>query len=109
MSEERPRRDDGTFDREVTEQRILKVFDRADEPVMTAKEIADELGASNVTVGERLKEMLDENLVGRKKTGARSVAWWAEVAPELSDESKERVEESRNDIEESNTVSLEEV
>lgn len=109
MSEERPRRDDGTFEKEVTEQAILKMFDRADEPVLTAKEIADELNTTSVTITRHLKEMLDKDLVGRKETGARAVAWWAEVAPELSDESRERVEESRKDIEAGNTVPLEEV
>jgi predicted HTH transcriptional regulator len=109
MSEERPRRDDGTFEKEVTEQAILKTFDRADEPVLTAKEIADELNTTSVTVTRHLKEMLDKDLVGRKETGARAVAWWAKVAPELSDESKERVEESRKEVEEGDTVPLEEV
>jgi len=109
MSEERPRRDDGTFEKEVTEQAILKTFDRADEPILTAKEIADELDTTSVTVTRHLKEMLDKDLVGRKETGARAVAWWAKVAPELSDEAKERVEESRKDIEEGDTVPLEEV
>jgi DNA-binding MarR family transcriptional regulator len=109
MSEERPRRDDGTFEKEVTEQAILKTFERAEEPVLTAKEIADELNTTSVTVTRHLKEMLDKDLVGRKETGARAVAWWAKVAPELSDESKERVEESRKEVEEGDTVPLEEV
>jgi DNA-binding MarR family transcriptional regulator len=109
MSEKRPRRDDGTFEKEVTGQAVLKVFDRADEPILTAKEIADELDTTSVTVTRHLKEMLDEDLVGRKETGARAVAWWAKVAPELSDEAKERVEESRKDINEGDTVRLDEV
>jgi predicted transcriptional regulator len=109
MSEKRPRRDDGTFEKEVTEQAVLKMFDRADEPILTAKEIADELDTTSVTVTRHLKEMLDEDLVGRKETGARAVAWWAKVAPELSDEAKERVEESRKDINEGDTVRLDEV
>ncbi|XGI84206.1 hypothetical protein ACEU6E_02870 [Halorutilales archaeon Cl-col2-1] len=82
MGGERPRREDGTFEKTVTEQDILKTLDSADAPIMTAKEIADELDASNVIVGERLKEMHDSGLVGRKKTGARAVAWWAKVKPQ---------------------------
>jgi predicted ArsR family transcriptional regulator len=109
MSEKRPRRDDGTFEETITEQAILKMFDRADEPVLTAKEIADELDTTSVTVTRHLKEMLDADLVGRKETGARAVAWWAKVAPELSDGAKERVEEARKEVEEGDTVPLEEV
>jgi len=99
----------GRFEGEVSEQDILKVFDRADEPVLTAKEVSDELPISRDAVTYRLNKMHEEDVVGKKETGARSVAWWAKVAPELSDESKARVEESREDIEEGNTVPLEEV
>jgi DNA-binding transcriptional regulator GbsR (MarR family) len=94
MSEERPRRDDGTFEKTVTEQAILKALDTAEEPVMTAKEIANELDASNVVVGERLNEMHDSGLVGRKKTGARAVAWWTKVEPRPDDVDVEEMEAS---------------
>jgi DNA-binding MarR family transcriptional regulator len=94
MSENRPRREDGTFEEEVTEQEILKVFDYSDDPVLTAKEIADELDTTSVTVTRHLKEMLEDDLVGRKETGANAVAWWAKVAPRLSEETKKAVEEA---------------
>jgi len=108
MSENRARDEGGKFSSEVTDQDILKLFDHVGEP-MTAPELADELPITKEGVTYRLKKMRDKGLVGRKKAGARAVVWWAKYAPELSDESKARVEESRKDIEEGNTVPLEEV
>jgi DNA repair exonuclease SbcCD nuclease subunit len=108
LSEEVANFERGRFEGEVTEQEILKVFDAADEPVLTTQEVADELPISCDAVTYRLNKMHDEDLVGKKETGARAVAWWAKVAPELSDESKARVEESRADIEAGDTVPLEE-
>jgi predicted transcriptional regulator len=97
----------GRFEGEVTEQDILNVFDSADEPVLTAQEVADELPISRDAVTYRLNKMNEESLVGKKETGARAVAWWAKVAPELSDESKARVEKARSEIDEGKTVDLE--
>jgi hypothetical protein len=83
MSSDQPRGKGGEFGEKVTEQDILKVFDGTDEPFMTAKEMADELPISREAVHYRLEQMREKNLVGKKKTGARSVGWWAEVAPRL--------------------------
>jgi repressor of nif and glnA expression len=107
MSENRPRDEGGKFTGRVSDQDILKIFDRVGEP-MTAPELADELPLTNDGVTYRLKKMRERDLVGRKEAGAHAVVWWAKVAPELSDESKARVEESRADIEAGDTVPLEE-
>ncbi|MFW6436559.1 MAG: winged-helix domain-containing protein [Halococcoides sp.] len=82
------RDDAGRFEESVTEQDILKVFDYEDDPVLTAPEVADGLRRFGIQitsegVRNRLQEMEDDDLVGRKKMGARAVGWWAEVAPEL--------------------------
>jgi len=81
MSKERPRDESGKFEETVTEQDILKVFDRADEPVLTANDIADALPIGRDAVYRRLRDMHDKGLIGRKETGARAVAWWAKVEP----------------------------
>jgi len=93
MSEEQPREKGGEFGSKVTEQDILKIFDRTGEP-MTAPEIAEELPISKDTATYRLKQMEEKELVGRKKTGARSVVWWAKVAPRLDPEFAEGVEDA---------------
>ncbi|AZQ16059.1 winged-helix domain-containing protein [Halorubrum sp. PV6] len=90
----------GRFEKTVTEQDILKIFDYEDDPVLTAPEVADGLRrfGKQITpegVRNRLEEMADKGLVSRKKLGARAVGWWAEVAPELADETAECIETRR--------------
>jgi hypothetical protein len=97
MSSKRTRDEGGKFEEKVTEQDILKIFDRADTPVLTASDLADALPVGRDAVYRRLSDMHDGGLVGKKDAGARAVVWWAKVAPELSDEAKERVEEARRD------------
>lgn len=82
----------GRFAEKVTEQGILKVFDAADEPVLSASEIAEEFGVARQTITRRLKDMADEGLVESKQIGARAVAWWATVAPALSPEAAARAD-----------------
>lgn len=89
---ETDRDDGGRFTERVTEQEILKVFDRIEAPFLTAKELAEEIGISRQAANYRLKQMRESDLVDSKKTGARSVGWWAEVAPELSDEARRRAD-----------------
>ena len=86
------RDESGEFTEKVTDQDILKVFDYADEPVLTASEVASELPITREAVGRRLNRMREKGLVDRKETGARAVAWWAEVAPRLSDEALARAD-----------------
>ena len=86
------RDEDGRFAEKVTKQDILKVFDATDEPVLSASEIAEELDVARQTVSRRLKSMADEGLVESKQMGARSVAWWATVAPALSPDAAARAD-----------------
>lgn len=79
-------------ERKITDQDILKVFDRADEPVLTSSEIADALPVTRQAVNYRLKRMHEDGLVDRKETGARAVVWWATVAPHLSKAAAEAAE-----------------
>jgi DNA-binding HxlR family transcriptional regulator len=91
MSEQQ-RDESGKFGEKVTDQDVLKVFDYADAPVLTAAEIADELPISQSAMNSRLNRMREDDLVDRKQTGARAVAWWATVAPRLSDEARRRAD-----------------
>lgn len=92
--------------KKITEQDILKVFDRAEAPFLTASEIAEQLPVSRQAVNYRLEKMREKDLIGKKKTGASAVGWWAKVAPELSRESEQRVEDAREQVEQGETVSL---
>lgn len=82
MSDSQPRGDSGEFEGKVSDQDVLKVFDAADEPFLTASEIAERLPVSRQAVNYRLNRMHDDGIVGKKKVGARAVGWWAKVAPE---------------------------
>lgn len=95
----------GRFTKTVTEQDILKVFDRADAPFLTATELANELSISRQAANYRLKQMHEEGDVDRKQAGARSVGWWATVAPRLSDEARRRADAADR----SEAVSLDEL
>jgi len=101
---ERNRGEGGKFTQKITDQDILKIFDRTGEP-MTAPELAEELPVTKEAVSRRLKQMHEDGLVGRKKTGARSVVWWAEVAPRLDPEVAKEVEEADRE----NAIPLEEL
>ena len=102
----RSRRKSGEFSEEVSDNDVLKVFDAADAPFLTAGEIADALPLSQSGANYRLNKMRERGLVDRKETGARSVGWWATVAPRLSEATKARVEQSREEIERGEVVAL---
>lgn len=88
---------DSAQDKKISERDILKVFDRTDDPFLTASEIAEELPVSRQAVNYRLQQMREKDLVGKKKTGARSVGWWAKATPRLADDIEERLEEENED------------
>lgn len=83
MGTTQPRDDSGEFTERVTEQDILKVFDRSRDPFLSTSEIAAELPIGTDAVRKRLDGMAEAGLVDRKKIGARAVGWWALVAPQL--------------------------
>lgn len=100
----RGRDDAGRFERTVTDQEILKVFDYEDDPVLTAREVAEGLRrfGHDLTaegVRNRLDAMETVGLVNRKQFGARAVGWWAEVAPELDSDVASEIEGRKADDE----------
>ena len=94
------------YDKKVSEQEILKVFDNADTPVLTANDLADALPLTRQGANYRLNQMHGKGLIGKKKPGARAVVWWATVAPRLSEETKRSIEESKGELERGETVSM---
>lgn len=75
MSEQQ-RDESGKFGEKVTDQDVLKAFDAADAPVLTANELAGELSLSRSAMNHRLNRMRENGLVDCKETGARAIAWW---------------------------------
>lgn len=95
----------GQFTETVTEQDILKAFDRADAPFLTAAELGEKLGVSRQSANYRLKRMREKETVDRKQTGARAVAWWSTVAPAPSDETRRDIEATEGELERGETTS----
>lgn len=61
---------------EAFDSELAQVFRESDDPVLTAVEVADELGISQQAAHARLSRAHEQGTIERKKTGARSVVWW---------------------------------
>lgn len=66
------------------DEKILEILYESDDPVMTAREIAEEMDESRRTVHRRLKALRDEEKVNSKKVGGRSVIWWVDSGIEAN-------------------------
>jgi len=55
---------------------VLAIFAASDDPVLTAAEIAEELGMTRQGVNYRLNQLHEDDSVARKRIGSRAVAWW---------------------------------
>lgn len=73
---ERARDEDGQFVETVTPERVLAVMRDAERPVLTAGDIADELGCTPEAVTKKLKRLQEQDRVARRQVGARAVVWW---------------------------------
>lgn len=60
----------------VSDEEILAVFEHADDPVLLASEVAEELSIGRRAVYDRLRKLESEGTLKSKKTGARSSVWW---------------------------------
>ncbi len=61
---------------EVSDEEILAVFKDAEDPVLMAEEVAEELPIGRRAVYDRLRKLESEGILKSKKTGARSSVWW---------------------------------
>ena len=62
----------------VTEREILEVFRKADEPVLTAPEVAEALPIGRRALHNRLKHLEEKGQLVSKQAG-RSTVWWSPV------------------------------
>ena len=100
-SDEQDRNEKGQFGSKMTDQDVLKAFDYAEDPMVTAREVRDlldeEFGiiVTKEAVRNRLQQLEAEGTVRSKQFGARAVGWQALVAPRLSEEAADRSERRR--------------
>lgn len=72
---ERERDDSGQYTEQVTLESVLEVFEKADIPVLTAKEVAEELDCSRPSAYNKLEELVDREELHKKKVGARAAVY----------------------------------
>lgn len=75
LMDDRERGETGEFVETITPERVLGVFAATDGPVVTSRDVADELGCSTEVARRKLAQLHDEGRVDRRKTG-RTVVWW---------------------------------
>lgn len=63
--------------REISDSDIVQQFQDADEPFVGASELAEQLGMSRQAMNYRLRQLLDDGVVDRKKVGS-GYGWWLE-------------------------------
>jgi response regulator of citrate/malate metabolism len=72
---ERERDDSGQYTEQVTLKSVLAVFEKAIIPVLTAKEVAEELDCSRPAAYNKLEELVDREELHKKKVGARAAVY----------------------------------
>lgn len=60
----------------VTDEEILEIFRTAEDPVLSAGEVADQLPIQRRGVLDRLNSLAENEQIHSKKVGGRSVVWW---------------------------------
>ena len=76
MTEDRSRSSGGTYEPEVSDEDLLDTFRESEKPVLTAKQVADEVSIGRKAVLERLRGLEERGVVERMEVGARAVVWW---------------------------------
>lgn len=86
---ERERTEDGRYVETITRADIREAVASADEPVVTAREVAEVLGCSREAAYQKLSQLTEDGQIGKKKVGGRAVVWWLADASGEGDEDGE--------------------
>ena len=65
----------------ISDEEILRVFEDADDPVLSTTDVATEIEFSNSGAGDRLHPLADSGYLERKEVG-RTLIWWLTEAGE---------------------------
>jgi len=60
----------------VSAQEVIRAIALHTEPVVTARDINDELGLEPDSARERLKALVDDGYLGSKKAGSSALVFW---------------------------------
>jgi response regulator of citrate/malate metabolism len=72
---DRERDEGGKYVEQVTLDAVLEVFEDADLPVLTASEVAEELGCSRPAAYNKLETLVEQGDLHKKKVGARAAVY----------------------------------
>lgn len=60
----------------MSTQEVIRAIALHPEPVVTARDINDELGLEPDSARERLKSLVEEGYLGSKKAGSSALVFW---------------------------------
>lgn len=72
---DRQRTDAGQFAEEIPLDAVLDVFDQVQGPVITSSDVADALGCTTEAARQKLRRLVDQGRLDRRKTGRTTVYW----------------------------------
>jgi len=75
MSDERDRDDGGKYTEEIPLDSVLEIFEEVEIPVLTSKEIASAIDCSRQAAYNKLEELVDKDMLIKKKVGAKGVVY----------------------------------
>lgn len=70
----------------VTDDELLNVFRRSEDPALFTEEVAEQVGMSRQGVGRRLRDLVRTGTLQRKQGGHRSVVYWLPDADDTESE-----------------------
>lgn len=65
----------GKYTEQITLDSVLTVFESAEVPVLTATEVAEELGCSRPSAYNKLESLVEQGELRKKKVGARAAVY----------------------------------
>lgn len=72
---ERKRDEGGKYTEQITLDTVSDVFESAELPVLTATEVAEELGCSRPAAYNKLETLVEQGELQKKKVGARAAVY----------------------------------
>ncbi|WP_435156763.1 hypothetical protein [Haladaptatus sp. DFWS20] len=71
----RERNEKGQYTEQISQKDVLGAFEKAEDEVLSARNIADYLDCTRQAADKKLRELLENGSVKRIELGKRSVAW----------------------------------
>jgi response regulator of citrate/malate metabolism len=75
MGEDRKRDDGGKYAEEITLDDIMAVFDDAEIPVLTSKDVSEKVGCSRPAAYGKLETLTEEGKLRKKPVGSRAAVY----------------------------------